>query len=39
LAFDGEETTSGKDRLLLSVAVPAGKSYIDNGYDVPTISL
>ncbi|XP_022662471.1 flocculation protein FLO11-like isoform X1 [Varroa destructor] len=36
-AFDAEKT-NGKDRLLLSVAVPAGKDYIDQGFDVKTIS-
>jgi len=37
-AFDNEGTTTGNDRLLLTVAVPAGKSNIGNGYDVPTIT-
>ena len=36
-AFDAEKT-NGKERLLLSVAVPAGKDYIDQGFDVKTIS-
>ncbi|XP_022252485.1 probable chitinase 10 [Limulus polyphemus] len=37
-AFDEESNSRGKERLILSVAVPAGKDYIDNGYDVPEIS-
>ncbi|XP_076310763.1 endochitinase-like isoform X2 [Tachypleus tridentatus] len=37
-AFDQEGDSRRKERLILSVAVPAGKDYIDNGYDVPEIS-
>ncbi|XP_076325319.1 uncharacterized protein LOC143233222 isoform X2 [Tachypleus tridentatus] len=37
-AFDAERTPAGKDKLILSVAVPAGKDYIDKGFDVATIT-
>ncbi|XP_022257375.1 oviduct-specific glycoprotein-like [Limulus polyphemus] len=37
-AFNQEGDSRRKERLILSVAVPAGKDYIDNGYDVPEIS-
>ncbi|CAL1282555.1 unnamed protein product [Larinioides sclopetarius] len=37
-AFDSENVPSGKDKLLLTMAVPAGKQYIDKGYDVPVLS-
>lgn len=37
-AFNNEKLAPGKERLLLSVAVPAGQDYIDQGFDVPTIA-
>ncbi|XP_022252902.1 titin-like [Limulus polyphemus] len=37
-AFDNERTPFGKDKLILSVAVPAGKDYIDKGFDIATIT-
>ncbi|KAK8783401.1 hypothetical protein V5799_010234, partial [Amblyomma americanum] len=37
-AFEAEALPRGKERLLLSVAMPAGKEYIDNGFDVRTIA-
>ncbi|KAF5915741.1 hypothetical protein HPG69_011554 [Diceros bicornis minor] len=37
-AFQQEAQTSGKERLLLSAAVPAGRSYIDAGYEVDKIA-
>ncbi|XP_075677589.1 uncharacterized protein LOC113794366 isoform X2 [Dermatophagoides pteronyssinus] len=37
-AFNNEKLSTGKERLLLSVAVPAGQDYIDQGFDVPVIS-
>uniref|UniRef100_A0A1S4KVH5 chitinase n=2 Tax=Ixodes scapularis TaxID=6945 RepID=A0A1S4KVH5_IXOSC len=37
-AFESEPVPRGKQRLLLSVAMPAGKEYIDNGFDVKTIA-
>lgn len=37
-AFSAEKLSPGKERLLVSVAVPAGMDYIDQGFDVPLIS-
>ncbi|XP_076345267.1 uncharacterized protein LOC143244460 isoform X2 [Tachypleus tridentatus] len=37
-AFEEESDSRQKERLILSVAMPAGKDYIDDGYDVPEIS-
>ena len=36
--FESEAATSGKPRLLLTAAVPAGKATIDAGYEIATIS-
>ena len=35
--FEREALETGQERLLLSVAVPAGKNNIDTGYDVAEI--
>ncbi|KAK2497789.1 hypothetical protein MC885_017827, partial [Smutsia gigantea] len=37
-AFRQEAQASGKDRLLLSAAVPGGRQYIDAGYEVDKIA-
>lgn len=37
-AFQQEAQISGKERLLLSAAVPAGRTYIDAGYEVDQIA-
>ncbi|XP_056671730.1 chitotriosidase-1 isoform X2 [Monodelphis domestica] len=37
-AFLQESQKSGKNRLLLSAAVPAGRNNVDRGYEVPKIS-
>jgi len=36
-AFVAESSSTRKPRLLLTAAVPAGKSTIDNGYEVAKI--
>ena len=36
-AFDAETVPSGKKRLVLTIAVPAGGTTIDLGYKVPSI--
>uniref|UniRef100_A0A2I3M043 Chitotriosidase-1 n=1 Tax=Papio anubis TaxID=9555 RepID=A0A2I3M043_PAPAN len=36
--FQQEAQTSGKERLLLSAAVPAGRTYVDAGYEVDKIA-
>jgi hypothetical protein len=37
-AFDNEAATTGKDRLLFTSAVGAGRSVIDSAYDVPVMA-
>ena len=37
-AFENESVETGQPRLLLTVAVAAGKSKIDVGYDVPVLN-
>ncbi|XP_063095859.1 chitotriosidase-1 isoform X2 [Cavia porcellus] len=37
-AFQQEAQTSGKERLLLSAAVPAGRYYVDAGYEVDKLA-
>lgn len=36
--FDKEARKTGRPRLLLTMAVPAGIEYIDKGYDVPRLN-
>ncbi|CAL1684975.1 unnamed protein product [Lasius platythorax] len=36
--FERESSKTGRPRLLLSMAVPAGIEYIDKGYDVPRLN-
>ncbi|CAG9799340.1 unnamed protein product [Chironomus riparius] len=36
--FDREHQKTGRPRLLLTMAVPAGFEYIDKGYDVPKLN-
>jgi chitinase len=36
--FDRESEKTGKSRLLLTMAVPAGVEYIDKGYDIPKLN-
>lgn len=38
-AFQEEAQASGKERLLLSAAVPAGRGHVDAGYEVDKIAL
>ena len=37
-AIDDEKLAPSKEKLLLTVAVPATKDYIDGGFDVPEIA-
>lgn len=37
-AFEDEAKETSQDRLLLTAAVPAGKSYIDAGYEISEIA-
>ncbi|XP_065215171.1 serine-rich adhesin for platelets-like [Planococcus citri] len=36
--FERESSKTGRSRLLLTMAVPAGVEYIDKGYDVPKLN-
>ncbi|XP_012255000.2 uncharacterized threonine-rich GPI-anchored glycoprotein PJ4664.02 isoform X1 [Athalia rosae] len=36
-AYERESSKTGRPRLLLSMAVPAGVGYIDKGYDIPKL--
>ncbi|XP_076634201.1 uncharacterized protein LOC143348167 isoform X2 [Colletes latitarsis] len=36
--FDRESSKTGRPRLLLSLAMPAGIEYVDKGYDVPRLN-
>lgn len=36
--FNKESSKTGRTRLLLTMAVPAGIEYIDKGYDVPELN-
>lgn len=36
--FERESSKTGRPRLLLSMAVPAGIEYIDKGYDIPRLN-
>ncbi|CAG2064535.1 unnamed protein product, partial [Timema podura] len=36
--FDRETAKTGRARLLLTMAVPAGIEYIDKGFDVPKLN-
>lgn len=37
-AFEEESKSTGRARLLLTVAVPAGIEWIQKGFDIPTIN-
>jgi chitinase len=36
--FNRESSKTGRSRLLLTMAVPAGIEYIDKGYDIPELN-
>lgn len=36
--FEKEASKTGRPRLLLTMAVPAGIEYIDKGYDIPKLN-
>lgn len=36
--FDRESSKTGRPRLLLTMAVPAGFEYIEKGYDIPKLN-
>ncbi|KAF4529059.1 hypothetical protein B566_EDAN006080 [Ephemera danica] len=36
--FDRESSKTGRVRLLLTMAVPAGTDYVDKGYDIPSLN-
>lgn len=36
--FDRESKKTGRPRLLLTMAVPAGTEYIEKGYDIPKLN-
>lgn len=36
--FEKETEATGRPRLLLTMAVPAGIEYIDKGYDIPKLN-
>lgn len=38
-AFQEEDQSSGKERLLLTAAVPTGHDHVDAGYEVGKIAL
>jgi len=37
-AFDDESRSTGRTRLLLTIAVPAGIEWIQKGFDIPVIN-
>ena len=36
--FDRESQKTGRSRLLLTMAVPAGTEYVEKGYDIPKLN-